>query len=166
MMLCHYKLDTHLTNTTKAKGGVIRLDTNIYISQEKKNQNTVLKWWDNAHSRWRFHKEEDAHHRCTTCQKQTESQATCTMDIIFNKKVLLYSVQHIDRAVQSVLQTTEIVSLHIQQLSGQQQERWLYSTWQIHVFYLHSKCTLGKKAMSSYSLASSLLILFTCITCS
>lgn len=37
------------------------------------------------------------------------------------------------------------VSLQIQQLSSQQQERWLYCTWQVQVFFLYPRCTSEKK---------------------
>lgn len=141
MMLCHFKKGICITNKMKAKGGVIRLYTNTYTLQEKKSKYCLEIIWENAYSRWRHHKEQDLYHRCTTCQKQTETHATCTTDITFNKKILLSSVQYIDRAVQPVLQATEKVSLQTQQLSSQQQEHWLYFTWQMQVFFVHPKCT-------------------------
>lgn len=122
----------------------------LHINYEKKKKR------DNSHSRWRLHKEQNSHNGCTTCQKWTEFHATYTINIPFNKKELLYSVQHIEWqcCLVSPADNYEIASLQIQQPRVWQQGSWLHLTDGKYNSFLYLRCT-SKKFHDQISLGKS-----------
>lgn len=136
----------------------------LIMRKKKKSKYCLEMTWDNAFSRWRLQKEQNAYGRCTTHQKLTEYQATCTVSIPFNKKELfIFNTAYRMTELPRPSDNYEILSLQMQQLTTKQQESWLYSIGGRCRFFF---CTLylhRKKATWSDSFGSSFFTLFICI---